>query len=143
MKRIMMGMTLLVCLGVLTGCGSKKLTCTATGTDIGKKVVTTIDVSFNGSKASKVKTNIEMNFENVYEEALDVLHTTLKEEYSKQNKEEGMKVDVTKGDNKIVVNIDMDVKKYSKSNGENDIVDITQSRAEIKKALEQEGYICK
>jgi len=143
MKRIMFGITTIICLGILTGCSNKKLECTTTGTDIGKKVITNTEVSFKSGKVSRVKRKIEMNFEEIYTESLEAIFVPLKEEYDKLNEQEGMKVNLVKGDNTITIDLDMDVKKYAKNGNEDDVVDISLSRDDMKKSLESDGYTCK
>lgn len=143
MKKIV-GISILTVLLLLTSaCGTKKLVCTQKGSDIGKKTETTLEVFFDGKKVSKVKEKIEITFEEEYKDSIDSYYKALNENYKDGPLEEGIDVKVTKGDDNICVDLNIDMKKQTDESNAGNVVDASAERSEIKKSLEDSGYTCK
>lgn len=132
-------MTILLC---TSACGTKKLVCTQKGSDIGKKTETTLEVSFDGKNASKIKEKIMITFEDEYKDAIDSYYKVLEENYKGTSLGEGISVKISKGDDNIHVNLNVDVKKQ-KDQETGNLIDTSATRSEIKKSLEENGYTCK
>ena len=119
---------LLVALFVLTGCGDK-LVATKVTEESGMKVQEKIEVSFKNDKVDKVK--MTMTFDNKETaEAMKSLFTL-----GLSMSEEDIKMDVKQSGKSLIVTFD--AKAYAEYAGESDV---NMTKAEMKKALEEEGY---
>lgn len=126
-----------------TGCGKNNLECSYTGTDTGKKIETKINVSFKDDKAYKVKEKINMEFNDEYKSNIDSISKALEEQYKTYKEDDGFKVNITKGDKNIDVDIEIDVEKQKDQKVDGNIIDVEASKEDIKKDLENSGYKCK
>lgn len=140
------GNMVLLCtlLFLLTSCGSEnKLKCTLSSTDVGRKVHTAIDVGFKGKKVDSVKEKIKITFDDEYKSTVDTVYKTLKDTYKDYKKEDGITVNVSKKDTTILTEVTFDVNMQKSDDHVQNDIDINASRKEIKKQLEEKGYICK
>lgn len=143
MRKMAMFCTLVGIVLLASACGSKKLVCTSTGTDIGKKNTTRMEVIFDGKKATKINEKISFEFEEGYRDSIDTYYNVLKETYKEDILGEGVKVDITKGDTNIDVKLTIDVTAQENSDSASSEVDTSKSRADMKKEFESKGYSCK
>lgn len=127
---------------VFTGCSSNKLKCTYVGTDTGKKVTTVINVTFDKDEVSKIDEQINMEFDKEYKESIDSIYNALEVQNAELEKQDGIKVKTTKGDDNINITIDIDAKKQSGKEIDGIAINTKLSKKEMKKDLENSGYKC-
>lgn len=127
----------------LSGCGNeKKLICTLEGKDLGKKMVQHMEVSFTKEEVSKVTNKIETTYEDEYKEEIEASYKALEEGLKQYKEEDGIKSKLTRGDDKITVELNFDMKKQKEKSSEASGVNIEASREEVKSDLESQGYTC-
>lgn len=143
MKKIIGVSGILLVLFVTSACGTKKLVCTSTGTDIGKKNTIRMEVLFDGKKAKKINEKISFEFEEGYKDSVNTYYDVLKETYKEDTLGEGVTVKVTKGDSNIDVNLTIDVKAQQNADNASSEIDTSKTREEMKKEFESKGYTCK
>ena len=126
----------------LTGCG-KTLKCSITEEQSGMKMTQTMNVKFKNDKASSVTANIDMKVDKEYQEYMNTLADTLKDEF-KDFEENGMSLDIATKDDTIKVVIDANFDKMSdKQKNEIGFNSSDNSYDAVKKSLEDSGYSCK
>lgn len=142
MKKLLLSLGLVL---VLTGCGGKKLTCTAEEEEMGMKMVGKATITFKGDKVAKVKETADVTVTDEMKSLIDTLKSSLEESYNKYN-DYGVKAKVTVKDATISTSIEYNVNKISDENLEklkdSDIY-YSGTYDEVKKALEDEGFTCK
>ena len=136
----------LACTLFLTGCGSKKLTCTISEEDSGMKMSGEVVFTFDGKGETIKKGNFNMNVqvEEKYAEYLDEMEEEFKEDYG--DLKEVADVSINTKDNKISVNIKYNAAKLNEDqkdelyfNGLYSDENYENTKAEF----EEDGYTCK
>lgn len=140
MKKVLMSGTLLVCMVMLSGCGSKTLTCTDEVTSDGMGTTTTkVELTFKKDKISKAKTSATMVVEDAYKSYISFMKSSLESTLENQN---GVTYKVTVNDNKLDAVAEYNISKldsYTTISGANQSL----SYDDAKKYFEDSGYTCK
>ena len=129
----------LICTFFLTGCGNK-LTCTMNTTDEGRKTITTIDVDFKDDNVSEVNEKIVITFDDNYTDTIETLYNTINENYKQYEDEKGIKIETSRGDDNITVNINI-IPELQKDS-ENNLINVETTRKELIADLTGQGYTC-
>ncbi len=140
MKKVLMSGTLLVCMVMLSGCGSKTLTCTDEVTSDGMGTTTTkVELTFKKDKISKAKTSATMVVEDAYKSYISFMKSSLESTLENQN---GVTYKVTVNDNKLDAVAEYNI---SKLDSDTTISGANQSLSydDAKKYFEDSGYTCK
>ena len=143
MKKGLMGLVALCVMFILTGCGTETLTCTMSQEESGMTMNQKAVVTFENNEVTKMKMNVDVEVDDTYASYIGMMESMLESQFT-QYSDNGAKVDVSSGDNKINVSIDMDVKNMTDEQKENlDMEDVYGSKDATKKELEEQGYTCK
>ena len=150
MKKIKYLVIALVALILITGCGkSDKLVCTMEEESTGLKMSQTVTIDYNEDKIKglslafafkAVDDSIKSNWE-LFSSSLDSQFKT--------TSSDGIKVTTKNDAKKYTYSLNMQINLAKATEDELDeydlagIVDSTESRAEVKKYFEDEGYTCK
>ena len=145
MKKIIAVLSL-VCVFCVTGCGKGDLSCTKTNnSNENLKSEQTVNVNFKDKKVSTVDIKEVVNLSEKYEKYADQLEKNLKTQYGnfKEN-ENGIEIKSTRDGKKITLNVKADLTKMS-SDAKNSFkaVGTAQTKDEVKKELESQGFTCK
>lgn len=142
MKKLGYLCILTIAIFLSTGCGNKNLSCKLEGKDLGKDLVQHMEVEFDKEEVTKVTNKIETTYEEEYKEEIEVSYQALEESFKQYKKEDGIETKLTKGKDKITVEVTFDMKKQSEASKDISGIDTKATREEIKKDLENQGYVC-
>lgn len=112
MKKLLFFFIALIGITILTGCGKKEILCEGemNQSDITAKIKVT--GNFENDKLVKQLNELEFDLTNYLEYAnLDTYYETFKTEYIKYNDYDGISTDVKKGENSVIVSMEIDLKK--------------------------------
>ena len=127
---------------VLTGCGSKTLTCTKTGTEDGMETKENIKVTFKNDKPATAEMNMEMILDEDTKSYADMILGMLESTFE-EAEQEGLTIDTEKTDDSIKVKMNVDFNKV-KSTEELDFdIDSDEDFESVKEDFEEDGYSCK
>lgn len=143
-KSMLLGSALVSCF-LLSGCGTKTLSCSTTESDDGFSASQTIEAKFVGNEVTNVSLDMIMTLDDDFKDNKDLLISSLEESFQNYQNKEGLTLNITdKSDNEVEVVLDADLKKMSdEDKKELDLIDTTGSYDATKKELEDEGYTCK
>lgn len=116
MKKIISCVAIFMFVIVLTGCGKKSLTCSGDMTESGITAGVKVVGDFENDKL--VKNNIEMEFdltEYLEYADIDTFYDSFKTQYAVFDEYEGISTNITKGDNSIIVVMEVDLKKVDEA----------------------------
>lgn len=127
----------------LSGCGSKTLTCTRNSKQSIYTLNEKITAKYGMFGVKNIDINMEMELTNNNFISASVLEKTLDTTY-KELKDNGANLDIKSKDNKVIVDIGIDIKKIdSKKLKKIDLYDTEESYEEAKKSFKKLGYTCK
>ena len=143
MKKRLYIMVLLLIMVSLTGCSSKTLTCTKTSDESIYNLKEKITTKYGMFGVKNININMEMTLKDNSFINASVLEKTLDETY-KELKENGAKVNISSKDNKVLVDINFDLKKMDNDKlKEIDLYNVNESYEDAKKSFKKLGYTCK
>lgn len=143
MKKKLYIMVLLLVMVSLTGCSSKTLTCTKTSDESIYNLKEKITTKYGMFGVKNININMEMTLKDNSFINASVLEKTLDETY-KELKENGAKVNISSKDNKVLVDINFDLKKMDNDKlKEIDLYNVNESYEDAKKSFKKLGYTCK
>ena len=145
MKKIIVIISL-VCMFFITGCGKIDLSCTKiNNSNENLKSEQNISVNFKDKKVSSIDVKEEVTLSDNYAKYADMLEKNLKTQYgSFKEKEQGIEIKTTNKDKKITLTVKADITKMSnESKTKFKVVGTAQTKDEVKKELESQGYACK
>ena len=125
---------------LFTGCTSK-VTCTMNSSETGRKVSTTLKITFKGDKVHTLDENSVFTFNKDYLSTIDVVYDAMNEGYKKYDEDPGIKINTSKEKDTITVKIKI-IPEKQKTTSDN-IIDVQLSKPDLIKELETEGYTCK
>lgn len=112
MKKFLSCIAIFVFAVVLTGCGKKSLTCEGDMTQSGITAGVKVTGDFDGSKLVKQTIEMEFDLTSFLQYAdIDTFYDSFKTEYGKFDEYDGISTNVEKGDNSILVTVEMDLEK--------------------------------
>jgi len=129
-----------ICMFLFTGC-TNKVTCTMKTSDTGRKVDTTLNISFKNDKVHVVDEVSVLTFDEDYKDSIDAVFTSINDGYKQYKDEKGITIDTSKDDKSITVKIKIIPEKQKDST--DNIINVDLSKKELIKDLESEGYTCK
>ena len=117
MKKFLLMICLFLCPLVLTGCGgSKTVSCEGNITESGVTAAVKVTGDFNNNKLSKQTIEMKFDLTDYLEYAdIDTYYESFKEQYAQFDEYEGISTDVTKGDNAIIVVMEIETDKIDES----------------------------
>lgn len=141
MKKVIFVLAILI---ALTGCGTKKqtLSCTKDFNEAGIQKHQEITETFKNDRISNIKLKVEGTISEHLTFNADQIKKALEKQYSSYY-DNGMKAKIEINDNKILIEISMDVDKLSKKQIKANNIDKYANLKSSKKTLEEEGYTCK
>ena len=143
MKKRLYIIVLLLVMVSLTGCSSKTLICTKVSDESIYNLKEKITTKYGMFGVKNININMEMALKDNSFINADVLEKTLDETY-KELKENGAKVNISSKDNKVIVDINVDLKKIESDElKEIDLYDVDESYEDAKKSFKKLGYTCK
>lgn len=143
MKKRLYIIVLLLVVVSLTGCGSKTLTCTRNKKESIYNLTEKITANYGMFSIKTVDINMEMELTDNKFVSAELLENTLKGTY-KELEDNGAKVDIKSKDNKVIVDINLDLDKIdSKKLKKINLYDTEESYEDAKKSFEKLGYTCK
>ena len=143
MKKRLYIMVLLLIMVSLTGCSSKTLSCTKTSDESIYNLKEKITTKYGMFGVKNININMEMTLKDNSFINASVLEKTLDETY-KELKENGAKVNISSKDNKVLVDINFDLKKMDNDKlKEIDLYNVNESYEDAKKSFKKLGYTCK
>lgn len=148
MKKIKFLLVAVVAVLFVTGCGNN-LTCTKTEEESGIKVSQTISMDFNGNKVNYVKMTVDsVAIDETIKDNWDIFVNILDGQFEPKN-EKGIKLSTNNDKNKYTysVSYEVDLNKADKDAleeiGLENLLTSTDSREDVKKDAEADGYTCK
>jgi len=139
----------LVAVLVLTGCGSKTLTCTKSETSSGLDMTQEISIKFQGKKVTNMKVSVDSKaITDAIKNNWDMFVGILDSKYPESN-EEGVKITTQNNADQHTykVSIDIDLNKASENAlAKYDLDGVANANSDIKEvkaAAEKSGYTCK
>lgn len=149
MKKIKLLLFSLIAIVLLTGCGTKTLTCTMTEEDSGLSMEQQIIAEFKNNEVQKLKISVDSIATNdLIKENWDIFAEALSSEFEPTEKE-GIKITTENNKEKYSykVSMEFDLTKANKEDlSEYDVDDIANEKSrleDVKKAAEESGYTCK
>ena len=131
MKKIKMVILPIIAVLVLSGCGSKNLTCTMSTTTSGMKTDSTVEIGLKSNKVETMKVTIDVEIPDEYKDQKQTIIETF------ENMGTGMKAKET--DKGIRVTADENSSFFDAYN----IKDGKVKYDDIKEAFEAQNYTCK
>ena len=130
---------------LLSGCGTKTLSCSKTEKDSGFSAEETIKAKFVGNEVTNVSLNMTMTLDDEFKDNKDLFISMLEEQFTNYKNKDGLKFEIkSKSDTEIDLTMDADLKKMSDDNKkELDLIDTKGSYDATKKELEDQGFTCK
>ena len=147
MKRFLSCVAIFVFAVVLTGCGKKSLTCEGDMTQSGITAGVKVTGDFDGSKLVKQTIEMEFDLTSFLQYAdIDTFYESFKTEYGMFDEYDGISTKVEKGENSILVTVEMDLKNvdekaYKELNLGSGNVEI--SLKQFQSEFEDMGLTCK
>ena len=143
MKKLLVIPTLLF---LLTGCGSSKLECTMEQEESGVKMIGNAVMTFNNDEITHTEVTMDVTIPDEYKSMSELMLSSLSSTYDAYE-EYGAEVSVDKkSDTKIITKITFETAKLTKENLEKlekENMYFKGSKAEVKKAMEEENFTCK
>lgn len=133
---------IMCCAFLLTGCGTKTLTCTKSETESGSTTEEKIIVKFKKDKVSSANMEMNMKFGEEQKSYIDMSYNILKSTFDSM-KEDGLDVKTSKTDDTINVKLDVDFTKIKDADNLSVDIDKSQTYEEVKKELIEQDYKCK
>ncbi len=117
MRKFLLVICLFLCPFMLTGCGGNKtVSCEGNITESGVTAAVKVTGDFNGNKLAKQTIEMKFDLTDYLEYAdIDTYYESFKEQYSQFDEYEGISTDVTKGDNAIIVVMEVETDKIDES----------------------------
>ena len=128
---------------LLTGCKSKTLNCTKNEEMTAGKATEKQIITFNNNKISLYEAEISVTLNDDYENYAELLLKSLEDPFKNFKDEKGIKYKASQKDNKIYVTFSGKYSEMSKDVQKQLGISDNYSLKEIKKELEDDGYICK
>lgn len=133
----------LICVSVvLSGCGTKKLTCTKTSDESGTTTNEKIVINFKNNKPSTTSMEMDMKFSDDQKSYIDMSYSILESTFEEME-EDGVTVDTNKTDDSIKIKMDIDFSKVKDTDDLSIEFDEDDTLENIQKELKDEGYECK
>ena len=131
---------------LLTGCGNNKLECTIEQEEGGVKTFGTTTLTFENNKIKSTQIKMDVIIPDEYKSMLELMISSLNSTYERY-KEYGAVVSVEqKSDTNIQANISFETSNLTIENLEKlekESMYFKGNKNEVKKSLEEEGFICK
>lgn len=133
---------LLICCMVLTGCGSKTLTCSKTENKESLKTEEKVIITYN-KQMKTIEHDMKVSLKNSYEDYIDIVTKSLNDSLKKYKNKKGISVKSVKNKDNVVVSLKFDGSKMDDSGKKLAGFDTSKSFNNMKKELEKKGYTCK
>lgn len=127
---------------VLTGCGTKTLTCTKTSTDDGMETKENIKVNFKNDKPSTAEMNMKMSFDEDSKSYMGMFYGILESTFANYE-QEGLTIETDKTDDEITVKMNVDFNKVESTDELDFDIEADEDFESVKEDLESDGYKCK
>ena len=127
---------------ILTGCGTKTLTCTMNNSDGGMETKESIKVKFKKDKPSTAEMKMEMIFDENSKSYMSMLYNILESSFE-DYKQEGVTVNTKKTSDKINVEMNVDFNKVENADELDISIEEDSNFESLKESLESDGYNCK
>ena len=145
MKKSILFGTLVASSILLSGCGTKTLSCSKIETADGYSANETVEAKFVGNEVTNFKLSMTMTLDDEFKDNMDLFKSMLEEQFSSYKNKDGLKFEInSKNDIEIDLVLDADLKKMSDDDKkELDFIDTKGSYEATKKEFEDDGYTCK
>ena len=127
---------------VLTGCGTKTLTCTKTSTEEGMETKENIKVNFKNDKPSTAEMSMEMILDEDTKSYIDLIYSSLESTFE-DYEQEGLTIDTDKTDDTVTVKMNVDFSKVESTDELDFDIDADEDFDSVKEDFESDGYECK
>lgn len=143
-KRILLGALVVSCI-LLSGCGTKNLSCSKTEKEDGFSAEEKIEAKFVGNEVTNVSLNMTMTLDNEYKDNKDLFISMLESKFTNYKNKDGLKFEISsKSDTEIDLVLDADLKKMSEDDKkELDLIDTKGNYDATKKEFIEQGFTCK
>lgn len=144
MKKIMYGVTLIAIALLLSGCGTKTLTCTKETTSSAYTTTEKMTIIFeNDSVVNKMHISLSMKVADSYQNYMSTIESSIKSAYAQYDDEDGITVDTTVDGTTVKVEMDVVPSELSDDAKTNlDMDNFTGSYSKTKEYMGNEGYSC-
>lgn len=116
MKKFLSLIAVVCSVVVLTGCGNKTIVCDGSLTESGVTADVKVTGDFAGSKMTKQTIEMEFDLTDYLQYAdIDDYYESFQTQYAQFEEYEGISIDVTKGDNSIIVVMIVDLDKVDEN----------------------------
>ena len=139
-KSIIIIMTLFVLFA--TGCKEKNLICKKENIFSENVASYVINANFKNDKVNNMRFEIETNVAEKYIEYLDILEKELLENYVYYQNKEGIKLNTSKNNNIITLDINIEFNKLNEELKKDLGISENSSYRNAKKSLESSGFVC-
>ncbi len=127
---------------VLTGCGTKTLTCTKTSTEDGMESKENIKVNFKNDKPATAEMSMEMILDEENKTYIDMFYSMLESTFE-DYEQDGLTVNTEKTDDAIKVQMNVDFGKVESTEELDFDIDADKDFESVKEDFETDGYECK
>lgn len=127
---------------ILTGCGTKTLTCTKTSTEDGMENKENIKVNFKNDKPLTAEMNMKMVLDEDTKTYADMLYSILESTFE-EAEQEGLTIDTEKTNDAIKVKMNIDFNKVESTDELDFDIDADEDFESVKEDFEEDGYECK
>lgn len=144
MKKTLLIISVFVGCLALTGCGTETLTCSQTGKYGGTTTTQEIETTFENDKVKAVETTISLKYPDSYEDNMNKIKKNM-EGMLKSNEKKGITVNVSTDKTTLKYSLKTEIDKISDEDKASFGFDAkkNQSKADVQKSLEKQGYTCK
>ena len=144
MKKTLLIISVFVGCLALTGCGTETLTCSQTGKYGGTTTTQEIETTFENDKVKAVETTISLKYPDSYEDNMNKIKKNM-EGMLKSNEKKGITVNVSTDKTTLKYSLKTEIDKISDEDKASFGFDAKkkQSKADVQKSLEKQGYTCK
>lgn len=127
---------------VLTGCGTKTLTCTKTENKETLKTDEKTVITYN-NQIKTIERTMKIELKDSYKDYADMVMKSLNTSLKNYKNKKGIDLSSVKKDNDIIISLKFDGSKMNDSSKKLAGFDSSKSYDNMKKDLEKKGYTCK
>lgn len=144
MKKYWRLISIILMIFLLSGCGSKKITCSLNKDNEVIDSNLTVTLTYQKDNLKKIKLNNILTISDTYKDNASSILNTYNEEYQNYKEQEGFSYKGVLKDNKVIINLDVDYIKASRDIKEKiGIMDYNSSKESLIKNYLNLGYTCK
>ncbi len=143
MKRVNILMTILFFSLFLTGCGKQTLKCSKTEELEAGKAIEKQTIVFENNNISKYSASMQFKVNDEYKDFKNTLFESLENSFKEYDNQDGIKYNVKKDNDNILITIEGDYSKMNSKAQENLKLLKSSSLDKALESLENDGYNCK